>query len=46
MEKLYNPTKLINVSRVKEAVYPVSFTGNMADSSAVHRKPSKILCPA
>ena len=39
MEKIDNSTKLINVSRVKEAVYPVYFTGNMADSAAVHRKP-------
>ena len=36
MGKIYNSTKLINVSRVKEAVYPVYFTGNMSDSTAVH----------
>ena len=41
MEKIYNSTKLINVSRVKEAVYPVYFTGNMVDYAAVHRKPKK-----
>ena len=41
MEKFYNSTKFINVSWVKEAVYPVYFTGNMADSAAVHRKPRK-----
>ena len=32
MEKFYNSTKFRNTSRVKEAVYPVYFTGNMADS--------------
>ena len=37
MEKLYSSTKFINVSRVKETAYPVYFTGNMADSAAVHR---------
>ena len=46
MERFYNSTKLINVSRVKEAVYPVYFTGNMADSAAVHRKPKKKYRPA
>ena len=33
MEKFYNSTEFINVSRVKEAVYPVYFTGNRADSA-------------
>ena len=41
MEKIYDSTKSINVSRVKEAVYLVYFTGNMADSAAVHRKLEK-----
>ena len=34
MEKFYN-------SRVKEAVYPVYFTGNMADYAMVHRRTRK-----
>ena len=31
--KFYNSTKFGNVSSVKVAVYPVYFTGNMADST-------------
>ena len=31
---------------VKEAVYPVYFTGNMANSAAAHRKPRKKYRPA
>ena len=46
MEKFYNSTKSINVSRVKEAVYPVYFTENMADSATVHRKPRQKSRPA
>ena len=45
MEKFYNSTKFINVSRVKEAIYPVYFTGNTADSIAVHRKLRKKFHP-
>ena len=41
MGKFYNSTKFIIILRVKEAVYPVYFTGNMADSAMVHRKPRK-----
>ena len=39
MENIYNSTKFTNVSRVELAVYPLYFTGNMADSTAVHWKP-------
>ena len=41
MENIYNYTKFTNVSRVKYAVYPLYLTGNIADSTAVHRKPRK-----
>ena len=41
LEKIYNSTKFRTVSMVKEAVYPQFFTGNIADSAAVHRKPKK-----
>ena len=42
MKNFYNSTKFINVTRVKkEAIYPVYFTGNIADSDAAHRKPRK-----
>ena len=46
MGKFYNLTKFGNVSSVKVAIYPVYFTGNMADSAAVHRKPRKKYRPA
>ena len=39
MENIYNYTKFTNASRVKYAVYPLLLTGNIADSTAVHRKP-------
>ena len=41
MENTYNYTKFTNVSRVKYAVYPLYLTGNIADSTAIHRKPRK-----
>ena len=41
MENIYNYTKFTNVSRVKYAVYTLYLTGNIADSTAVHRKPRK-----
>ena len=41
MDSVYNYTKFTNVSRVKYAVYPLYLTENMADSTAVHRKPRK-----
>ena len=46
MDKFCNSTKFINVLRVTEAVYTVYFTGNMAYSAAVHRKPRKKYRPA
>ena len=45
MEKIYNYTKFTNVSRVKYAIYPLYFTGNIADFTAVHRKPRKRFRP-
>ena len=44
MENIYNYTKFTNVSRVKLAVYPLYFTGNIDVSTAVHRKPRKKYC--
>ena len=41
MENTYNGTKFCNVLRVKLAVYPVYFTGNTANSTAVYRKHRK-----
>ena len=41
MKNIYNYTKFTNVSRVKQAVYPLYFTGNIDVSTAVHRKPRK-----
>ena len=41
MEKFCISTKFRNISKVKEAIYPVYFTGNMADPAAFHRKPIK-----
>ena len=41
MENIYNYTKFTNVSRVKYAVNPLYLKGNIADSTAVHRKPRK-----
>ena len=41
MENIYNYTNFTDVSRVKSAVYPLYFIGNIADSTAVHRKPRK-----
>ena len=38
MENIYNYTKFTNVSRVEKAVYPLYLTGNIAYSTAVHRK--------
>ena len=46
MEKIYNYTKITNVSRVKLAVYPLYFTGNIDVFTAVHRKPRKKNRPA
>ena len=46
MENIYNNTKFENVLRVKWAVYPKYFTGNMDVSTAVHRKPRKKYRPA
>ena len=45
MENICNKTKFRIVSRVNKAVCPVYFTGNTADSTAVHRKPRKKSCP-
>ena len=45
IENIYNYTKFTNVSWVKYAVYPLYLTGNIADSTAVHRKPRKKYCP-
>ena len=45
MENFYNSTKFTNVSRVKQVVYPLYFTGNMADSAAVCRNNRKKLPP-
>ena len=41
MINIYNFTKFTNVSRVKQAVYSLYFTGNIDVSTAVHRKPRK-----
>ena len=41
MENIYNTTESRIVSRVNQAVCPVYFAGNIADSTAVHRKPGK-----
>ena len=41
IENIYNYIKFTNVSRVKYAVYPLYLTGNIADSTVVHRKPRK-----
>ena len=41
MEKFCISTKFRNISKVKEAIYPVYFTGNMADPAAAHRKQIK-----
>ena len=41
IENIYNCTEFINVSRVKYAVCPLLLTGNIADSTAVHRKRRK-----
>ena len=46
MENIYNYTKFTNVSRVKKAVYPLYFTGNIDVSTAVHKKPRKKYRPA
>ena len=43
MEKFYNSTKFIIVSRAKEAVNPVYFTGNMADPMGASRKNDLLL---
>ena len=42
MEKTVHSTKFRKVSRVREVIYPVYFTGNMADSAEVHRKPTPV----
>ena len=42
---MYSYTKFTNVSRVKYVVYPPYLTGNIADSTVVHRKPRKKYCP-
>ena len=41
MENIYNSTKFTNISRVKKAIYPLYFTGNIDVSTATHRKPRK-----
>ena len=41
MENIYNYTKFTNVSRVKYAVYPLYFPGNIDVFTTVHRKPRK-----
>ena len=41
MQNICNSTKSRKVSMMKQAVYPVYFTENVADSTAVHRKPRK-----
>ena len=41
MENIYNYAKFIDVSRIKQAVYPLYFTGNIDVSTTVHRKPRK-----
>ena len=46
MEEFYNSAKFRIVLRVKEAVYTVYFTGTMANSTTVRRKPRKISRPA
>ena len=43
MENIYNYTKSIDVSRVKLAVYPLYFTGNI-DVSTAHNSKEQGLC--
>ena len=41
MENIFDLTKLRISSRVNLAVCPVYFTGNIANSTTVHRKPEE-----